>query len=291
LPATAFRDYLACPYRFYLRHVLGLRQVRDLPRELEPGDFGRLLHAVLGRFARDAAATSSGDATAIAHRLEDILAEEVALRWGGAPRVAVRLQLEQLRRRLRSFADWQAGETQSGWTIVPEHTEARVEATLDVDGAPFVVSGRIDRVDRHPAAGLRLLDYKSAEQAATPEQAHRGGRRGERRWIDLQLPLYELMLRQRGLGGALALGFVNLGQRLSADPLALAEWSAADLADAMATARDVARAIRARRFWPPGEPRSFADGLEGIAGDAFPDRERYLLSEEAAERGGGAGGG
>jgi hypothetical protein len=219
------------------------------------------------------------------------LAEEAALRSGSAPRVTVRLQLEQLRRRLRSFAGWQAKQARAGWTIVPEHTESRVEATLDVDGAPFVITGRIDRVDRHAVAGLRLLDYKSAEQAVTPEQAHRGGKRGERRWIDLQLPLYELMLRQRGLGGALALGFVNLGQRLSADPLALAEWSAADLADAMATARDVARSIRARRFWPPGEPRSFADGLEGIAGDAFPDRERYLLSEEAAERGGGAGGG
>ena len=49
-----------------------------------------------------------------------------------------------------------------------------------------------------PRSGARLLDYKSAEQSVTPEQAHRAGKRGERRWVDLQLPLYELMLRQRG---------------------------------------------------------------------------------------------
>ena len=236
LPATAFRDYLACPYRFYLRHVLGLRQVRDLPRELPPGDFGRLLHAVLGRFAR-APAASSGDPEVIARILGELLDEEAALRSGELPRVAVRLQLEQLRRRLRSFAAWQAAQARAGWTIDPELVEVRVEATLDVDGSPFVVTGRIDRVDRHPTGGSRLLDYKSAEQSVTPEQAHRAGKRGERRWIDLQLPLYELMLRQRGVDGvapgvALELGFVNLGHRLDEDPLALAEWNEDDLAEA-----------------------------------------------------------
>jgi hypothetical protein len=280
LPATAFRDYLACPYRFYLRHVLGLRQVRDLPRELPPGDFGRLLHAVLGRFARSPAA-SSDDSEVIARALGELLEEESTLRSGGMPPVAVRLQLEQLRRRLRSFAAWQAAQRRAGWTIDPELVEVRVEATLDVDGSPFVVTGRIDRVDRHPTAGSRLLDYKSAEQSVTPEQAHRAGRRGERRWADLQLPLYELMLRQRGAtgvpsGNALELGFVNLGHRLNEDPLAPAGWSEDDLADAREMARNVVRAVRARRFWPPGEPPSFSDGLEGLVGDAFPDRARYL---------------
>jgi hypothetical protein len=279
LPVTAFRDYLACPYRFYLRHVLGLRQVRDVPRELPPGDFGRLLHAVLGRFARSPAA-SSDDGDVIACTLDALLDEEAAARSGRAPRVAVRLQLEQLRRRLRTFATWQAAQRRDGWSIDPELVEVRLEATLDVDGAPFVVTGRVDRVDRHVTAGFRLLDYKSAEQSATPEQAHRAGKRGERRWIDLQLPLYELMLRQRGLvsgaAGGLELGFINLGQRLEAVPLELAEWSADDLASAHATARDVVRSIRARRFWPPGEPPSYLDGLEGLVGDAFAERARYL---------------
>ena len=89
------------------------------------------------------------------------------------------------------------------------------------------------------------------------------------------------MLRQRGVtgapaGGALELGFVNLGHRLSEDPLARAEWSDVDLAEAREVARDVVRAVRARRFWPPGEPPSFSDGFEGLVGDAFPDRARYL---------------
>jgi hypothetical protein len=75
---------------------------------------------------------------------------------------------------------------------------------------------------------------------------------------------------------AIELGFINLGQRLTAEPLAVAEWSAEDLASAQAAAHDVVRAIRARRFWPPGEPPSYLDGFEGLVGDAFPERARYL---------------
>ncbi len=281
LPATAFRDYLACPYRFYLRHVLGLRQVRDLPRELPPGDFGRLLHAVLGRFARSRGRV---ERRLRSHRANTRRA--VGGRVGCCARAPCRAS--RCVSSSNSFAvgcgrsrSWQAAQRRAGWTVDRELVEVRVEATLDVDGSPFVVTGRIDRVDRHATLGSRLLDYKSAEQSVTPEQAHRSGRRGERRWTDLQLPLYELMLRQRGVtgvpaGGALELGFVNLGHRLSEDPLARAEWSEDELAEAREVAREVVRAVRARRFWPPGEAPSFSDGLEGLVGDAFPDRARYL---------------
>ena len=53
IPVTQFKDYLACPYRYYLRHVCKLRVVNDSARELDGGAFGRLLHRVLGAFARD----------------------------------------------------------------------------------------------------------------------------------------------------------------------------------------------------------------------------------------------
>jgi len=40
LAVTAFRDYLACPYRFYLGRVLKLRQHEQPLPELDPGRFG-----------------------------------------------------------------------------------------------------------------------------------------------------------------------------------------------------------------------------------------------------------
>ncbi|MCH5375866.1 MAG: PD-(D/E)XK nuclease family protein, partial [Planctomycetes bacterium] len=51
---TAFRDYLACPYRFYLRHVLGLQTVDDGAEELDGAAFGNLLHDVMREFGTGA---------------------------------------------------------------------------------------------------------------------------------------------------------------------------------------------------------------------------------------------
>ena len=34
ISVTSFRSYLACPYRFYLQHVLGLRLMNDRAEEL-----------------------------------------------------------------------------------------------------------------------------------------------------------------------------------------------------------------------------------------------------------------
>ncbi len=50
LPVTAFREYLACPYRFYLRRVLKLRSSSDAAEELDGALFGSLVHEVLRQF-------------------------------------------------------------------------------------------------------------------------------------------------------------------------------------------------------------------------------------------------
>ena len=107
------------------------------------------------------------------------------------------------------------GAERAGWTIDPELVEVRVEAT----------STSTDRRSSSPAASIasiatRRRDRVCSTQRApsnpvTPEQAHRARRRSERCWTLLQLPLYQLMLRQRGVTGAagraLELGSSTLG--------------------------------------------------------------------------------
>ena len=72
-----------------------------------------------------------------------------------------------------------------------------------------------------------MIDYKTSERARTPEQAHRDRRSGA--WRDLQLPLYELFLRREGVEGRLDLCFLNLDPSHVGSPLAIADWSRADL--------------------------------------------------------------
>src|SRR5262249_23402975 len=52
IPVTHFKTYMACPYRYYLRHVRNLEAVDDSARELDGAAFGTLIHRVLGQFGR-----------------------------------------------------------------------------------------------------------------------------------------------------------------------------------------------------------------------------------------------
>ena len=274
MSVTAFRDYLACPYRFYLRHVLGLETVRDLPRELDARLFGELSHDVLRRFAVDEVARS-GDADAGHRVLVDLLQMEARDRFGTEPPPAVRVQLAQLERRLGVFASWHSGEVRAGWRVRQDLIERRLSAQLQVDGRPFTVTGRVDRVDEHEQLGQRIIDYKTADRPRRPEEIHRSADR----WVDLQLPLYRELTRALGIDDSAALGYVTLSKKLDSSDLFLAaRWSSQEQADAIACAFEVVRAVRSERFWPPQEPPSFDDGLGRICGDGLAARHRHGLA-------------
>ncbi len=281
LPVTAFRDYLACPFRFFLRHVLRLRTSRDRPREIEAAGFGTLAHEVLRRFARGPLVAETRVEiveAALLDELEQLVHTSLAADVGPA----VRVQLAQLRRRLSAFAAWQAEQTSAGWQILPEVSEADLAGQLLVDGEPFGVRGRIDRIDRHPVHGTRLLDYKTSDSPRSPRLAHL--RAGE--WTDLQLPLYVLLASQNGLVPR-ETGYVQLSKKRDLpDLLALASWTGDELDDAWATAEEVVRRLRAWQFAPSGDVPQFADGLELLAGDRLPQHLREEWSKRVLETAG-----
>lgn len=52
ISVTSFREYLACPYRYFLGRELKLRLVEDDVRELDARAFGSLIHEVLNQFGQ-----------------------------------------------------------------------------------------------------------------------------------------------------------------------------------------------------------------------------------------------
>lgn len=281
LSVTAFRDYLACPYRFYLRRVLRLRACDDAAEELDGGAFGSLIHEVLRQFGNGSAAESS-DVEQIRADLHQRLEQCAKDQFGRHAMASVRVQLEQIRLRLDAFADVQAQRTAAGWKI--ESTEGaqqdHTDATLQVDGRPLVLRGRIDRIDVHRQTGQRaILDYKSSDSARTPEQFHQRG--GE--WIDLQLPLYRHLARSLGIDGPLQLGYVLLPKDPTQVEFRMAEWSESDLAAADEVARQVVRSIWQEVFWPPTDPPpDFSDDLAAICQDGVFERKLAVDDRGAA---------
>jgi RecB family exonuclease len=251
LSVTAFRDYLACPYRFYLRRVMKLQTVDDTAEELDGALFGTLLHEALRQFG-EGPCRDSTNSREIREFLNQALTDIAARKYGRQALASVLVQLEQMRLRLDAFAQKQA-EWAGVWRI--EFTEVphddQQQTSLDVDGQPLVLRGRIDRIDAHRETGQRvLLDYKSADSLKTPEKVHQ--RSGQ--WVDLQLPLYRHLAGSLGLSGPLRLGYVVLPKDVTQVDFCLAEWTDDQLAEADEVAREVVRNIRAERFWPPVDP-------------------------------------
>jgi ATP-dependent helicase/nuclease subunit B len=281
MAVTAFRDYLACPYRFFLRRVWKLESLDDTAVELTPSSFGTLAHDVLQALAEDPDAAHSTDPERVRQKLLDSLSREMTRRMGTNLRPAVRLQRIALEERLEAFARHQAQHTREGWLIDTDRAERDFEATVRVDGSPFTITGRIDRVDRHVDTGeVFVLDYKTSDTARKPRQAHQ--RKGE--WVDLQLPIYASLAEPLHLGSRVKTGFVNLPRKPEDVGLAPADWSDDELAEAIEVRDEVIRAVRDDlRFWPPADAPAWPDEFSGLCADAAMDRRR-LIERSRKER-------
>jgi inactivated superfamily I helicase len=267
LNVTEFKSYLACPYRYFLGHVLKLKSLDDHAVELDGLAFGNVLHDVLGIFGESDDRDSADEARLRRHLLEAL--DEVARqRYGTRRRAAVNLQLKQLEARLEAFAHWQAKWRSAGWRI--EHVERSIQPksggdmppSLIVDGIEVWLHGRVDRIDCHEDNGQCVIfDYKSGDKGQKPGESHRK-KNGE--WTDLQLPLYRHLARNLALPSEPRLGYINLPKDLAGVGPEFAEWSPNDFAEADEVAKQVARGIAHREFselrkLPTGVFREFDD--------------------------------
>ena len=286
LAVTAFRGLLKDPYRFVLEKVYRLNRLDDSARELDPLGFGNLTHEVLHRFGLLALEPTPGVDVAseadVARSLTDLLKDELATRFGPDAMPAVHLQAEQLKIRLRAFAEKQARWAAQGWEIVAVECTGEGEGVpFDVDGTPILLRGRIDRIDHNPSTGeWAVLDYKTGQFVDPPEKTHRRGRGEDRQWIDLQLPLYRRLLSgildgegqpviDTDLEGAgrsrIHFGFVSLPQNMDDTEFMIADWTAEDFASAEDAAREAVRRLRRARFeFDPDVTRATGSGQDAL---------------------------
>jgi len=288
LSVTAFRDYLQCPFRFYLKHVLRWSTFDPQKSELDASDFGNLCHAALEKMGGDPLYRDSIDERALREFLLHSLDEVVRARYGRELTLPLVIQVESARQRLGRAAAVQARQRQEGWRI------DRTEQAFDLEIHGLRVTGKIDRIDQSVEGGhWRLLDYKTSDRAVPPGPAHfrkaRGSREDapefarfriageERVWTDLQLPLY-LDALSRSLSAPPIAGYFNL-------PKAVAETSVLTWDDyddetrvaARRCAEGVVDSVQAGRFWPPAElderrDESFAELFhQGTAASVNPD--------------------
>ena len=186
---TELSRYLRCPYRYYLSDRCGLRKKDDRAEELSGGDFGTLIHEMLHRFGKKGSPVRDSASAKVLREFFDSQLQEYSERqYGKFPRATIAVQVERAKARLHAFADWQADWRRQGYEI--RDVEFSPGEKRRVRLADMPLSGRIDRIDRHPVKReVVVIDYKTGK--TDPSDAYH---KAKAEWKDFQLPLYHYIL-------------------------------------------------------------------------------------------------
>ncbi len=274
LSVTAFGSYLACPFRFYLKSVLGMQEPEPERVEWNARDFGIVAHEVLENWGRDEEAREFSKTEALEEWLHAELDRVARGRFGKRLPLSVRIQIEGLRQRLSWFAKRQSCERAEGWQI-----EA-VEKKFEVELGGLTVVGMVDRIERHKDGRRRVVDYKTFAESKKVEPEHRKKvvantvipphlegveevlcecverkKSVTKRWTNLQVPLYAV-----ALGDIDEIGYFVVGA--TEENVGLELWDGfgeADKESARRCAEWVAARVCDGQFWPPAEKVAYDD--------------------------------
>ncbi len=228
LSPTALEDYVACPYKFYLRHLLNLEEHRQPSEAIEVTRRGQSFHRALSRLHRhlkeDGIHTPDGDtSTRVTFELDLAIEEDRNRAPSPASKVLWGIEKERLHKPAALYADhWKAFLTKFG-NLRPRPHEFEIDFGLPTeDGSephpPLIIrsadmevriSGRIDRIDlaemEDGSLGFWIIDYKTGRGGnyTTPDLAS---------FRKLQLTLYALAAERVLLQGK------------KARPLGVAYW-------------------------------------------------------------------
>lgn len=175
---TALEDYLQCPFRFFARRTLRLRDPAEAPEErLNPLRLGTIIHEAINRWHKDG---GRQDLTRVLdEEWRRTLAEQrIPPSWKAE---TDRLLLE---RSVRSYAV--KGATPPEW-------ETATEIDLELTAGDFRFAGRADRVDRNSTGQARVLEFKFVGAAGLKRRKEKLGQ-----GLAIQAPLYARALEQRG---------------------------------------------------------------------------------------------
>jgi len=198
--ATGLEAYRLCPFAFFAAKLLRLEERVEPEEGLNAKQLGTIYHTILERVHRTAAQAGPPGLEQLLEALPGVAAAVLDAAPGQLgfretawwPQTRVEIE-EDVRRSLVALAGLAEG-----------YLPYLQEAAFGMRGAPplragggddaFLLRGVIDRVDRAPGGGIRVVDYKSGGKESHKKADVAKGKK-------LQLPLYALAAREAlGLG-------------------------------------------------------------------------------------------
>lgn len=209
LSATALKDFLKCPARLYYKIAQGLREEEEIQESMDAKAIGNVLHGSLEGIyghqivTRDYLRGWLSDPAGIRALVSKQILKEMKTAYiEGRDTVHLDLVNAYVTRILQADLDYLAANGADHFEILG--LELRVEGMLD----GFKLKGFIDRLDRVPGVGVRVVDYKTGvvlDEDYAPEDGtdkrvelmFKGGDKAPT--VALQMFFYDLLLLQNGL--------------------------------------------------------------------------------------------
>ncbi len=268
--ASRLEDWVASPYRFFVKTVLGVDTLDDPDdaAQLDPLTRGNLIHLSLERYVQG---TIDGVDATLEHLIEvseEVLADARVDAPGWLPQLWEK-DSSIIRRELVEWFELDRTDRETGWT--PMHVEQNfgVEpdvVVLDLAGEKIAFAGKIDRIDRHTDGRIRVTDYKSGQATSYKKLSGSEPTDGGTKF---QLPVYGLLALTMGDDVTTRYWFVNHKARYETIGYPLTDAAVEVL---KADIFRVHRMIRAGYF-PPRPPDSFwANPLIDLIGTAGLER-------------------
>lgn len=171
LSPTKLTTYLACPVKYYWTYVNP--KGKWYLRSKSYFSFGTSLHAVLQRFhdSNDQGVTTTAEAVAAL--------EESWIEAGYTSQDHMMQSLAEGKQIVEMHVERSLREPVTAQTIVVEKLYRR-------DLGPFVLIGRVDRIDEHEDGTIEIIDYKSGRESVTESEVR----------DDLAMGCYQLILQE-----------------------------------------------------------------------------------------------
>jgi ATP-dependent helicase/nuclease subunit B len=150
---TAYQTLLDCPYRFFARSVLGIRELDEADEALDKSDYGNALHRILKTF-HDSDPPLERDA-ALA-QLNALSAAEFA----ALPAYTAAAWASQWNKIQPAYIDAWLAHASQGWRYESGETDFSVPHSVEGLGE-ITLHGRVDRVDAKGDARY-VIDYKTS---------------------------------------------------------------------------------------------------------------------------------
>lgn len=274
---SRLEDWVASPYRFFVRTLLGVDALHDPDDEaqLDPLTRGNLIHATLEQYIQSVMNGKDATLDRLLGIADDVLHNARIDSPGWLPQLWAK-DSGIIRRDLVDWHDHDTRDRDSGWTPLGverkfgDHPDL---VQIEVAGNAIGFTGSIDRIDAHRDGRIRVTDYKTGKiddykKLSQSEPTDSGTK--------FQLPVYGLFAAT--LGRQVSARYWFASSRGNFDSV---EYDVTDaVIDILRTDLELVYRVVAAGYFPPRPPQTFwADPLVDLIGKAGLERAWVNLDD------------